>query len=181
MANEKDQFEDTDLQDDLDDSGAGNDEGAGGADEGAEETVSKARYLQQVARAKKAEAENKKLKGEGRPSKPTSPSDSEQEEILDLRIGGYSRDEIKRIHSYAKANGISVSEAANDEFVKAGIDKLRSKNRTEEATPKPSGRVFATPTGTKKSFAEMSREERIASFPQVTAGFQKKGSGRNNE
>lgn len=119
------------------------------------------------SRATRAEQRIEKLKttsGESKKSKPTAPTDDEQEAALDLRFDGYSKAEIAEISTYAKAKGISIAEARKSEFVQAGIEKLRAKDRSEDATPRPSGRVFVTPAGAKKTFAEMTRDERKASF-----------------
>jgi len=129
------------------------------------------------SRAERAESKIEKLKGgKSQPSKQTAEPDGESDAILDLRFEGYKKNEIAKIASYAKANGITIEEAAKDEFVIAGIEKMRAANRSEDATPRPSGRVFITPTGEKKPFSAMTREERKHAWNSGQVAKAHKGS-----
>lgn len=129
------------------------------------------------SRATRAEQRIEKLKGgHSQPSKQTAEPDVMSDEILDLRFEGFSKTEIQKIAGYAKANGMTIEQAKKDEFVMAGIEKMRSANRSDEATPRPSGRVFVTPTGEKKPFSAMTRDERKHAWESGAVAKAHKGS-----
>lgn len=78
------------------------------------------------------------------------------EELVELRMQGYSRDEIQYIVNYAAAQGKTPMEVVEDPFVVGGIERMRAVKKAKEvatSTDKPVG-------NRQKSFREMTREER---------------------
>lgn len=57
------------------------------------------------------------------------------EEKAELRQEGFSREELTEAEAFAKAKGITLSDAVKHPFVKAAIDGLRAEKRAKEATP----------------------------------------------
>lgn len=94
------------------------------------------------------------------------------EEKVELRIRGYSPEEIAFIESYAKGSGKSLLSVAEDEYVKAAIDVMRQKKQAESKIP-PSSNVQSVPQ--RKSWEQMSREERKAKFSQYIEELTRKG------
>lgn len=94
------------------------------------------------------------------------------EEYTDLRIEGYSHDEIEQVKRYARANNLSLRDAVKEPFVQAGINALRGDEKVEQATPPPSSSPSVVP---KKSVGEyrsdMTKAEKEAWF----AAKKKKG------
>lgn len=79
------------------------------------------------------------LAGFKKPATPESPKISDDiEDKVDLRLSGYSRDEIALMETYAKGRGQRLSEVKNDPFVISGIEGLRAKAKVAAATPPPS-------------------------------------------
>lgn len=127
-------------------------------------------------KAKAFEAEKQKLEDELKRREPSLKADNDESESspeqkfdiglvetkVDLRLSGFSPEEIRYMEAYAKGKGISLAEASKDPFVIAGVEKLREKQRSVDATPSPSSSGGLSFRG--KSFAEMSREERKEAF-----------------
>lgn len=134
---------------------------------GQQELEEKNRRL--YARAKKAEEEARKLKqklGESledqdAPTRKTE--DHDLEEFVELRVAGYTKDEIEKMRQIAKGSGRSLAEVEKDPFVQAGITGLRNQKSTDDSTPPPSSKV---PPITKKKidWASMTEEERRKNF-----------------
>ena len=62
----------------------------------------------------------------------------EIESRVDLRLAGYSRDEISYMETFAKGQGKKLTDVANDPFILSGIEGLRAKAKAAAATPPPS-------------------------------------------
>jgi hypothetical protein len=157
----------------------GEGEGSEGTDQETEEApeLAKARKVaeDQRKRAEKAEAELKKLKGPGKESrapnkdgKGLSDEDStrlarseERSERAALRSMGITHPEdIQYVRDAAKRLGIDVEEAAEDEFIKARLERKQAVRKTKEATPDPSRRGGSQARNTKlPNFSKMSDEE----------------------
>lgn len=100
-------------------------------------------------------------------SQPTRSADFDIEEVVDLRVSGYSKEEIDHVKAFARGRGIkSLSEAVKDPFITAGIKAQRESKKREDATPPSSGRHAPTRSGEKK-FADMSEDERRARFEKL--------------
>ena len=91
---------------------------------------------------------------------------SEIDDILELQAEGYSPAEIKTIKQYSKRMNANFSEVLKDPYIKSGILAEREKNKTQNATPPSSSRVF-TVGDTKKSFSDMNKEERKKAFDSL--------------
>lgn len=126
------------------------------------EPVARQDFDKVYARAKKAEEENKALKKRLETS-PSATGEFDIEEVVDLRISGLSKDEISYMKSFAKGSGKSLSEVSKDPFVLAGIEGMRTRSKSDEATPPPSSRTSSV-SSTKKAWADMSAEDRKANF-----------------
>src|SRR3990167_1642234 len=71
--------------------------------------------------------------------KPEEPKVTDEIEArVDLRLSGYSRDEISYMETYAKGQGRKLSDVTNDQFVLSGIEGLRAKAKAAAAVPPPS-------------------------------------------
>lgn len=121
-------------------------------------------------RATRAESELKqfKQKPEDKPE-PVSSTLDDIEDRVELRQQGYSREEVQKISSYAKANKMSLLEAAKDDFVQGGIEKARAKTRSTEATP-----------SAKKQSAALSLEELKKLTPAQRAEKQSFSNWKDN-
>jgi hypothetical protein len=97
----------------------------------------------QRKRAEKAEAELKKLKPKpetatqqnGNALSPEAEARVQRAELNGLGIT--NPDDQKLVSDAAKRLGISVYEAANDEFIAARLETAREKRKTKDATPPP--------------------------------------------
>lgn len=106
----------------------------------------------------------------------TSQSDLLEQKV-DLRMEGYSKDEISEIEAYANAKKLSLTEAKDSPFVQKAIEGLREEKKVEESTPSPSSRSV---TVENKTFADMSEAERKKNFTQVAQQAIQKSRGRGN-
>lgn len=140
-----------------------------------EKTVPYKDFKQVYARAKDAEKELKQLKG-----KQGKTSEEDLEEILNIRMDGHSRDEVEYMKAVAKHQGKKLTEVVNDPFIRAGVEGLRSKNKSQSATPSPSSRPNMSSSSKGKTFAEMSEDERKTNFDKVRSKFSG-GGRRSNE
>jgi len=138
-------------------------EGAADQDAKAEETAGSSEELETLraaneklqsekdelhGRATRAEAELKRSKpnpaGSGQPA-PSSDAERRIEEKVDLRLSGYSKEEIDEIAAFAKAKGIgSLTEAAKLPIVQHAINGLRADAKAKEATPPSTKRAGAS-------------------------------------
>lgn len=137
---------------------------------------------QNFERLKKLEQEKKELETK-LPTEGTKtdfdPSSfkKEVEEVVNLRVSGHSSEEIEKIEAFAKGAGITRTQAANDPFVRAAIEKMRAESKSVENTPAPSAkiRVFnGKPVD--EIFKSGSAEEKQAAFQARI-----KGGVKNNE
>ena len=92
---------------------------------------------QAVARAKKAEAELKALKGEAQ-SKPTQNINSnvlsaEDVDIKILKAAGKPQDEIDYLKKLAQVNGTGIVEAQSDGLYKSWVAQKEADSRAEKA------------------------------------------------
>jgi uncharacterized membrane protein len=161
---------DKDLDTDTDEGGDA-DEGSEGDDKAADKEAENARLRKEneeltrknkdlYARTQKAKH---KPKGEAR-SIDADELERRIEEKADLRHAGYSKAEIAEAETYAKAKGISLSEAVETPFVKHAIAGLRAEEKAKAATA-PSSKKGRTPNGSKETKA-MSKAEK-----QESRGF----------
>jgi hypothetical protein len=99
-------------------------------------------FEDQKKRAENAEGELKKLKEKPTPSNTgdLSPDAQKRLDRIELNsLGIKDRDEQDFVLGAAKRMGVDPSEAANDEFVSAKLEKMREARKTKEATPAPKG------------------------------------------
>lgn len=182
--NEEDLDEDLDEEDteeEADEEGAedgadseGGDEGDDAdGDESDDPEVLRRQRDAAFARAKKAEAKLKASKNRPPVKKPAAPSkpskqgaatEEEIEDFVDLRVAGYSREEIRKIRDYARTAGVSPAAAAKTTFVKAGIEAMRAKAKTKAATPSPSNRPTPAAPAKKQEGERETRGERQQRF-----------------
>lgn len=128
------------------------------------------RERQLYERLKKAE---EKLK-ETKPLETPKQTGLSIDEKVDLRLEGYSKDDIVAIER-AMA-GRSLADTLSDPYVKAALDGVRSTRTAEASTPEPSSTI-PTFTTEKKTWAQMSPAERKANYQQAIASVQgRKGS-----
>lgn len=101
--------------------------------------------------------------------------DFDMEDIVDLRVSGYSKEEIETVKAFARGRGIaSLSEAVKDPFITAGIKAQREAQKREDAQPAPAQRT-APQRQSNKSFAEMTEDERRQNFEKLKAKAQRRG------
>lgn len=62
---------------------------------------------------------------------------SEQEQRVELRMMGYSVDEIREIEAVAKGKNIQLLEAEKSPFVKSAITQIRAEMKSKEAVLEP--------------------------------------------
>lgn len=67
-------------------------------------------------------------------------------------------EEVEEIFAYAKARGIKPEEALEKPVIKSFLKENKTKKDSEDASPRPSGRGGATPSGA-KDYSRMSHEE----------------------
>jgi hypothetical protein len=105
------------------------------------DTVSKDKYLRAIARAKRAEQALKTRK----PSQKEAPQRFDEvakaiDEKVELRLEGYSVEDINDMSAFAKGKGITLAEAKQNAFVKSVIDARKAEREAENSTLKPSNR-----------------------------------------
>ena len=81
------------------------------------------------------------------PKKEETPDNSRLdvvEQKVELRMDGYSAEEIKQMETFAKGSGKSLLEAKDDPFVQAAIKNIRAEKRVEDAIPSssPQAKVY---------------------------------------
>lgn len=116
---------------------------------------------QNFERLKKVQEQNKILSDElenYKKPKENSGSDyigklDEIDQKVELRLRGYSQDEISEIHAYATAKKINLLEAVEAPFVKGAIKSIREEQKSRDNTPEPSSRSHIVYQG--KTFREV--------------------------
>lgn len=103
----------------------------------ASDVVEKSKFDQVFARAKKAEAELKALKSkspevkkEVTPEPRVDKKGYDLDEVTDLRLDGYSKEEVKFIMNNGGRKAL-----ADDPFVKVAIEQIRTQKKAENAIP----------------------------------------------
>lgn len=94
------------------------------------------------------------------------------EQKVELRMEGYSTEEVDDILAYARAKNISVTEAKKAPLIQKGIEAIRQERKSADETPEPSHR---SPVYKGKTFAEvvssdMSPEEKQSAFEAKMSG-----------
>lgn len=146
------------------------------------------KYLNQKIRAEKAEkalAELMKSKKEQEVVAPKSADASlnrldEVEQKVELRMSGYSKEEIAFAEKLAKGSGQKLTEIINDSFFKDAIEGSRAKNKASSDTPAASSRtaVFKGKPATEIFVdANASKEDKQAAFSAMVS---KKGLNKFN-
>jgi hypothetical protein len=121
--------------------------------EGAEETKDYRKIAEdQRKRAEKAEAELKKLKP--KPAQEALSGDHQRLDRIELNsLGIQNRDDQDLVIGAAKRMGVSLTEAAADEYVSAKLERQREARKTKDATPAP-GRGTGSSTANVTKLAE---------------------------
>lgn len=124
-------------------------------------------------RTKKAEKKVKEVKDEN----PKYGKD-EVKEFVDLRISGYSEEEIDYIDAFARAKGMTLKEASNHDLIAGGIQAIRAKRKAQEATPDSTPKS----SGGKppKAFNQMPREDKRKYVENWRAHYQNKQRASNS-
>jgi hypothetical protein len=141
----------------------------GGAVESNEEMIPKKNFNQLFARTKKLEEENKKLKTSIKPQdtqvKPDVAVDKkvyDLDEVTDLRLDGYSKDEVKFIMQNGGRKALE-----DNTFVKVAIEKIREQKRAEQAIPQEeTGKSEIERKYTQEQLSKMSAEELYKILPK---------------
>lgn len=114
--------------------------------------------------AERTAAENKELKRKLQPqdlkTNEASPIPEDRLERQDLRIEGYSRDEV----DFLMQNG--GQKALDNPIVMAGIEAMRKKAKSTEATPSGTGKSTVYQKYTEQDLRRMSAEELEKIIPQ---------------
>lgn len=121
---------------------------------------------QNFERLKKLEEENKELKEKNGASAPSVDAKFIDDKV-DLRLEGYSHDEINEISVIAKAKNISLKEAKDLPFVKSAIAGMRAETKSKDNTPSPSNR--GAPVYQGKSYAEVITDEKLSNEDKQAA------------
>lgn len=130
-----------------------------------EEKLAKAEEAkrQLAARAKRAEEELKKLKSsQVKETQETKPKSFDLDEVTDLRLDGYTKDEV----AFIMKNGGRKS-LEGDPFVKVAIEKIREQRKAEQAIPDTNSEKSEVERKyTKEQLSKMSTEELIKILPK---------------
>ncbi len=116
------------------------------------------------ARAKQAEAEKNELKQQGGAQQYATVEDMDR---TYLAARGYTDEEITSLNIVAKGTGKRLRDAATLPEANAIITSMRSKTKTQAATPSPSRHVNVQPG--EKSWATMTDAERRANYMNEVA------------
>lgn len=140
---------------------------------------SEKKFRDQQIRAQKAEDELKKLKNipEDKPKETLPTREVSDAEITDLRFDGYSKEEARRIISFAKAQDATVDEAKS--FLKPSIDAEREAAKAKESTPTPSSRGTQSATKGFKDVihsSEATKAQKQAAFEEKMNSLKRKGA-----
>lgn len=100
---------------------------------------------QNFERLKKLEQEKKELEAklttDGGTTFDPSQLERKVEEKVDLRLKGYTSEQIGEIEKYAKGAGISLSEAEKSPFIQSAVEAIRAKEKSVQNTPASSSRI----------------------------------------
>ena len=131
------------------------------------EVVDKQKFDQVFARMKKAEEAVKSLKTKSQEVKVETPATQvdkkgyDLDEVTDLRLDGYSKEEVKFIMN----NGGRKS--LEDPFVKVAIEKNREQRKAEQAIPEmESGKSEVERKYTQEQLSKMSADELYKILPK---------------
>ena len=120
---------------------------------------------QVLARAKAAEETVKKFKASETPA-PTPKTDVkgfDLDEVTDLRLDGYSKDEVKFIMQNGGRKALE-----DNSFVKVAIEQIRTQKKAEQAIPDmDSGKSDIERKYTQEQLAKMSAEELYKILPKA--------------
>jgi hypothetical protein len=129
-----------------------------------EQLAKKDAAIKQIhARAKAAEEELKRRKTTETPAPTTTPDKKgyDLDEVTDLRLDGYSKEEVKFIMN----NGGRKS--LEDPFVKVAIEKNREQRKAEQAIPEmESGKSEVERKYTQEQLSKMSADELYKILPK---------------
>jgi hypothetical protein len=117
----------------------------------------KFREKAETEKTAREKVEQEKIKLEERLKASPPPDYSIIETKVDLRLGGYSPEEISELEAYAKGKGISLKDAVATDFAKAAVERLREVKKSDDATPPPSKAGFSFEG---KTWKDMSKDER---------------------
>lgn len=119
---------------------------------------------QLYARATKAEAKAKELEAKLKPkeSLPTNQSSSSPEDIerLRLEVKGYKGEEV----DFLMQNG--GLKALDNDIAMAGIEAMRKKQKSEDATPAGTGKAAVFQKYTEQDLKKMSADDLMKIIPQ---------------
>jgi len=154
------------------------------------EDDSEKKYLSQKIRAEKAEKALAELKSKLETKEKVDVTDKtvdaslnrldEVEQKVELRMSGYSREEIAFAEKLAKGSGMKLSEIINDSYFKKAIEGSRAENKASANTPEPSSRTATfkgRPASEIFTDPKASKEEKQAAFNAVMS---KKGLNKFN-
>jgi hypothetical protein len=120
---------------------------------------------QLTARAKAAEETAKKLKETSTPAPAPTPKDVkgyDLDEVTDLRLDGYSKEEVKFIMNNGGRKALE-----DNSFVKVAIEKIREQKKAEQAIPDmDSGKSEVERKYTQEQLSKMSAEELYKILPK---------------
>ena len=147
------------------------------------------KYLNQKIRAEKAEkalAElmRQKKEQETVTAKPVDASLSRLDEVeqkVELRMSGFSKDEIEFADRLAKGSGKKLIEIINDSYFKKAIEGSRAEKQADSNTPTPSNRTAIYKGKTMNEVVtdpKASKEDKQAAFNALMAS--KKGVNKFN-
>lgn len=126
----------------------------------------KAERDEQHGRATRAEAKVKEL---------TTPKQNLSiDDKVDLRLSGYSKEDIELIERNFSE---SIPKTLENPYVKAAIEGVKKTRQAEESTPEPSSNI-PTFTKDKKTWAQMTPDERRANYHGLVDNISKRGNTR---
>lgn len=106
----------------------------------------------------------------------TSSSPQEVEEKVELRLQGYSPDEIALVKRLAGDQ--SLMSALQDPTVQAAVSGVRAKKQADNAVPEPTSRA---PLYGEKAFGEKNEAEKKGSYSQtIDAGIKRARTGNRS-
>ena len=161
--------------------------------EGQDNKVEDQKYLNQKIRAERAEKLAKELEAKLQELSKEKGSDlpkgndaslnrlDEVEMKVELRMEGYSKDEISFMESYAKGLGKKLNEVTNDPMIKKAIEGSRADKKAELDTPTPSSRTAVYKGKTINEIVtdpKSSKEDKQAAFEALVRS--KKGGNKFN-
>lgn len=135
---------------------------------------------QNFERLKKAEEELKELRPLKEGKVDTFDSASLEKRVdakVDLRLAGWSQEQIAEAEAYAKGRGITLTEAAQSPFVKNAVEAMKAQSKSIDTTPASSNKtVTFNGKPVSEIFKSGTPEEKQAAFEARL-----KGKPNNNE